>query len=82
MHAGLSFSLNYAAPELIAAQAIGSLTILSDPSADIWALGVTAFELLLGQKAFPTGTVSRLRFYLLNMSDIVGFVMCADLAFE
>lgn len=55
VHAGLSFNLNYAAPELIAAQALGSSTFLSDPSADVWALGVTAFELLLGRKAVPTG---------------------------
>lgn len=84
VHAGLSFSLNYAAPELIAAQALGSRTFLSDPSADVWALGVTGFELLLGQRAFPTGPLPLLPFYIRSHPpDACGyspFLLCAPAA--
>lgn len=38
--AGLSFSLYYAPPELVIAYKEKRRTILADPSADVWALGV------------------------------------------
>lgn len=56
MRTGLSFALNYAAPEIILAQEAGSRTLAVDPAADIWALGVTAYELLSGGRTFAPGT--------------------------
>lgn len=56
MRTGLSFALNYASPEIILAQEAGSRTLAVDPAADIWALGVTAYELLSGGRTFAPGT--------------------------
>jgi serine/threonine protein kinase len=53
---GLTFSLNYAGPELLAAHANGRKTIDVDPSADIWSLGVVAYELLSLKRLFSPGT--------------------------
>ena len=38
--ADLSFSLWYAPPELIVAYTAGERTLVADPSADVWSLGV------------------------------------------
>lgn len=51
--AGLAFSLNYAAPEVLATQEAGAHTIIATPQADVWALGVVAFELLARRRTFP-----------------------------
>ena len=51
--AGLAFSLNYAAPEVLEAQEAGARTIVAAPAADIWALGVVAYEILSRDRAFP-----------------------------
>lgn len=51
--ARLSFSLNYTAPEVVHALEAGCATVLVDASVDMWAVGVIAFELLTGEKAFP-----------------------------
>ena len=40
--APLSFSLWYAPPEVITAYKAGKHTLVADPSADVWALGVRA----------------------------------------
>ena len=51
--ASLMFSLKYAAPEVVRALEAGSRTIRVDAAVDIWAIGVIAFELLTGERAFP-----------------------------
>ena len=51
--ARLTLSLKYAAPETIAALEAGCHTIHVDAAVDIWAIGVIAFELLTGERAFP-----------------------------
>jgi serine/threonine protein kinase len=56
MRTGLSFSLNYAAPEIILAQESGERTLGVHPAADVWALGVAAYELLSGKRTFAPGT--------------------------
>eukprot|EP00892_Ulva_mutabilis_P005912 jgi/Ulvmu1/3693/UM017_0110.1 len=56
--AGLSFSLKYAAPEVVHALEAGSKTVHVDAAVDIWAFGVIAFELLNGERAFPTHNMS------------------------
>lgn len=50
--ARLTLSLKYAAPEIIAALEAGCHTIHVDAAVDIWAIGVIAFELLTGERAF------------------------------
>jgi serine/threonine protein kinase len=49
-------SLKYAAPETVAALEAGQRGIVVDAAVDIWAIGVIAFELLAGERAFPTGS--------------------------
>eukprot|EP00892_Ulva_mutabilis_P005772 jgi/Ulvmu1/3567/UM167_0001.1 len=56
--ASLSFSLKYAAPEVVHALEAGSKTIHVDAAVDMWAVGVIAFELLTGERAFPTHNMS------------------------
>eukprot|EP00892_Ulva_mutabilis_P000505 jgi/Ulvmu1/10455/UM063_0010.1 len=51
--AGLAFSLKYAPPEVMAAVESGCRTIHVDAAVDIWAIGVIAYELLTGERAFP-----------------------------
>jgi serine/threonine protein kinase len=49
----LSFTPRYAAPEVVAEHNAGRHTLLATPTADVWALGVIAYELLTGERAFP-----------------------------
>lgn len=51
--ASLAYSLNYAAPEVIQALESGRRTVHVNAAVDIWAIGVIAFELLAGERAFP-----------------------------
>lgn len=48
----LSFTLTYAAPEVIAAYEAGNVVHVVQGAADVWALGVIAFELLTKERAF------------------------------
>ena len=56
--AGLSFSLKYASPEVVHSYEAGSQTIHVDAAVDIWAIGVIAFELLTGERTFPSTTTT------------------------
>lgn len=51
--APLAFSLTYTSPETVTALEAGQATVHVQASVDIWALGVIAFELLSGERAFP-----------------------------
>ena len=51
----IAFSLMYAAPETLAAAERGERTARASAAADMWALGVIAFELLTRSRAFPVG---------------------------
>lgn len=53
---GLSYSLQYAAPEILEAVEAGETSMRASAAADIWALGVIAYELLTNSRAFPVGT--------------------------
>jgi hypothetical protein len=57
---GLSFSLNYAAPETLRARASGRRAVDAHFAADVWALGLLAYELVRGERAFPVTTGARL----------------------
>ena len=50
--APVSFTLAYAAPEVLRAVELNSPTIQSAPAIDAWSLGVMAFELLTRAPAF------------------------------
>lgn len=63
-HAGakakLVCTLQYAAPETVAASEVAASGVTADPATDIWALGIVAFELLTGRRVFTVGnTASR-----------------------
>ena len=47
-----AYTLSYAPPEVLVAAEAGHGGIVADASQDVWALGVVAFELLTGTKAF------------------------------
>jgi serine/threonine protein kinase len=53
--APLKLSLAHAPPEAVHAYEAGEAATVVDPAADIWALGLIAFELLSGRRVFPTG---------------------------
>jgi eukaryotic-like serine/threonine-protein kinase len=57
--APLSFTLAYAAPEVVHAFEMGAKSIESTPALDAWSLGVMAFELLTGLPAFRLVTDGR-----------------------
>jgi serine/threonine protein kinase len=49
----MSFSLTYAPPEVIAAYDAGEKNMPVSGAGDMWSLGVIAYELLTGRRAFP-----------------------------
>jgi serine/threonine protein kinase len=57
MHAGhetrLTFSLAYSPPEALQALQEGAVTVTADAAADMWAIGVIAYELITRSPAFP-----------------------------
>jgi len=63
VHAGdivpLSYSPSYTPPEVAKAVEQGEHTIVADPAADMWALGIMAFELLTTQAVFPPMVATR-----------------------
>jgi serine/threonine protein kinase len=46
--APMVFTLAYSAPEVVAAAAAGHTELRVSPAADMWALGVLAYEVLTG----------------------------------
>jgi serine/threonine protein kinase len=52
--APLSFSLAYAAPEVIAAYEAGATTMRASEACDVWSVGIVAFELLTGERVLGT----------------------------
>jgi eukaryotic-like serine/threonine-protein kinase len=50
--APLSFTMAYAAPEVIGTWQSGLKTIIAEEAQDSWSLGVMVFELLTGRPAF------------------------------
>jgi serine/threonine protein kinase len=51
--ADLSLTLSYGAPEVMASYEARQRTHVATAAADVWALGVIAFELLTGEPVFP-----------------------------
>jgi serine/threonine protein kinase len=52
----LSFSLTYAAPEVVHAVELQAEEVEVFPQVDVWAVGVMAFEILTGVPAYRTQT--------------------------
>jgi serine/threonine protein kinase len=51
----LTYSLAYSAPETLRALNDGQEMVVAHTALDMWAVGVIAYELLVGHSAFPTG---------------------------
>lgn len=57
----LSFSLKYAPPEIVALYVAKDSRMTADQAADVWAIGNIFFELLTGERVFPSGTPTKVR---------------------
>lgn len=64
--ARLMFSIGYAPPEIVHALERGENAIVADPAADMWALGVIAFELLTNTPVFEYGTSKKAAFDIIT----------------
>jgi serine/threonine protein kinase len=51
----LKYSLHYAAPELVCAARAGSSSGTVSAEADVWGIGIIAWELLTSERVFPPG---------------------------
>jgi eukaryotic-like serine/threonine-protein kinase len=69
--APLSFTLAYAAPEVVHTLEMGMKTIKGTPALDSWSLGVMAFELLTGSPAFRLVTDGRARVRVLDLLEFI-----------
>lgn len=54
-------SLDFAAPEVVRALEAGKNQMKVEPSQDVWALGMVAYELLTRSRAFPSGMAQQVR---------------------
>lgn len=54
-------SLDFAAPEVVRALEAGKTQMKVEPSQDVWALGMVAYELLTRSRAFPSGMAQQVR---------------------
>ena len=52
----MAYTLRYAPPEVVTADALGESRMAAHPSVDVWALGILALELLAGRRAFRGAT--------------------------
>jgi Protein kinase domain len=53
--ARLTYSLAYSAPETLRALNEGAQMVVAQTALDMWAVGVIAYELMIGHAAFPQG---------------------------
>ena len=51
--ARLTYSLSYSAPEVLCALNSGAEHVVAESALDVWAVGVIAYELMIGRPAFP-----------------------------
>lgn len=51
--ARLTYSLAYSPPETLKDFNDGERTVVADPSVDMWAVGIIAYELITGKPSFP-----------------------------
>ena len=61
--APLQFTLHYAAPETAAAYCAGQRTVTATAEVDAWALGVIAYEALLGKQPLALKTEAQVCFH-------------------
>lgn len=66
-------SLDFAAPEVVRALEAGKTQMKVEPSQDVWALGMVAYELLTRSRAFPSGMAQQVRIHTSNNNSICFF---------
>lgn len=62
-------SLDFAAPEVVRALEAGKTQMKVEPSQDVWALGMVAYELLTRSRAFPSGMAQQVRILTFQLSS-------------